>query len=321
MKEIKIVDLPGVLQKNYDIFITSASFEERSLSIVRTINSKINFSHKFVIAELSSREYIEDNLNKFTQEFGFTIIDVDKLDQLKTVDNFLKIMGRVLIDNPYANFLLDITSFTRQNLLLLLRLLRNNLSKKYNKVECIYALAADYAIGLPEDEKWLSKGVLQVQSVFGYAGTMVPSKPYHLIIMMGYEVERAASLIDAYEPSKVTIGFASKNSSLSSSYFELNKKRYESLLNMYPFAEHFEFSCSNFNCIDTILEQSHKYPEHNVVISPMNNKISTLCLAISSFINTGIQIAIAVPILYNYKGYSSPGDNCIIVDASEKILK
>lgn len=321
MKLVSLYDLKDNLEKTYDVFITSASFEERSLSVTQSIISDIKFKNKYVVAVLHNRPFIQKTIDTFVFNYNFSILDVDTLNQLRTVDNYLAIIETVLDDNPNASFLIDITTFTRQNLLILFRLLRNNLSKKKNKVHCLYSCASDYAIGLKEDEKWLSKGILSVNSVFGYAGIIGPSKPYHLIILMGYEVERASALIYEYEPFHITIGVASKESSLSIKHFEINKNRVEKLLEEFPRSEQFEFSCSEAKCKDEILLQANKYPDYNVVISPMNNKISTLCLASASFENKRIQIAIAIPMLYNYTGYSKPGTDCYIINANDLLLK
>ncbi len=321
MEKVALIDIHKKLQKEYDIFIVSSSFEERGLSVTRNINNQIKFRKKIVIAELNNRNCIQSNLDIFHNEFGFEIVETDSFDQLQTVDNLLFKINEVLKENDGSSFLIDITTFTRQNLLILIRLLRNNLSNNKNKVQCLYSIAGDYAIGLEEDEKWLSKGVMSVHSIFGYVGSMLPSRPYHLIILMGYEVERAASLIEAYEPSKITVGFASKESSLSDKHYALNKKRYENLLEEFPMAEKFEFSCSSIESVEMFLSQARKYPNHNVVITPMNNKISTLFLAAASFENKDIQLAIAIPMIYNYNGYSSPGNDCIIIDANSFLLK
>lgn len=309
------------LKKHYDVFIASASFEERSFSVVKNIIPDISFSFKFVVAVLHNRPFIEDSLTKFKSDFEFEQIDVDSMNQLLTVKNYLSNIEIVLKNNPEASFLIDISTFTRQNLLILLRVLRNRLSKK-NKIELLYSLVSDYAVGLPENEKWLSKGILSVSSVFGYSGIISPSKPYHLIILMGYEEERAASLIYAYEPAKITIGIASDEGSLSSTYYQVNKERLERLVMEFPTAEQFEFNCSDIGkSEESILIQSKKYPTHNIVISPMNNKLSTISLALASFKNHNIQVAIATPAIYNYAAYSSPGTDCIFFDATDMLLK
>ena len=47
----------------------------------------------------------------------------------------------------------------------------------------------------------------------------------------------------------------------------------------------------------------------NIVIAPMNNKISTVGASLAAISNENIQLAYAKASLYNTDGYSSPSDN------------
>lgn len=315
----KLNDITNHLQRHYDAFIASASFEERSLSITKQIINKISFNHKFVSIVYTDKDIIGDRYNTFIDQYGFLSIEVNSMDQIKTVDNIITKINQILETNINASFLIDISTFRRQTLLILLRLLRNTLGKN-NKVQFIYTPAKEYSIGLSESEKWLTKGILEVASVFGYSGIIRPSRPYHLILLMGYEVERASSLINEYEPSKITIGYASKGGSTTEEFYELNKKKFDELLSEFPNAESFEFSCVDIKeCKDNVLLQAKKHVDYNVVISPMNNKISTISCGLAAFENDEIQLAIAIPAIYNSENYSTPSDSFYLLDIPQFI--
>lgn len=300
--------LKNSFNTSYDVLIASASYEERCLSIINSIENDISFGSKIVSLSAPHKELIKDNLNVFIEK-GFTIVEVDNSDQIGTMANLLSPILSILKNNEEASFLIDITTFTRQTLLILLRLLRNNLTAK-NFIQFVYAPAKEYSIGLKHCDKWLTQGILEVNSVFGYSGIIRPSRPYHLIILLGFEVERASSLIDAYEPTKVTIGYAKRSDSLTDEDYDLNKDKCKELLHEYPSAEYFEFSCVQVDeCKADILNQVNKYERSNVIISPMNNKISTVACALAAFENEEIQLAIAIPATYNHENYSSAG-NC-----------
>jgi hypothetical protein len=308
-----LTNLSTALKGHYDIFIASASYESRCLSIVNAIDNKIKFSHKFVSASVPHIELINENLSIFTKK-GFSRLDINNSKQLTTANNILSAINDTLKDKPESSFLIDITTFTKQTLLILLRLLRNVLNTD-NAVQFLYTPASDYSIGLPYEEKWLTKGVLGVNSVLGYSGIIRPSRPYHLIILLGYEVERASALINAYEPSKITIGYARKSDSISSDHYDLNKQKFIDLVAEFPHAEAFEFSCSKIEeCKTDILQQAQKYTSYNVIVSPMNNKISTISSALAAFENKDIQVAIAIPAIYNYENYSEPSANCNVLE-------
>lgn len=304
------------LNKKYDVIISSVSYEERCLSIITAINDKIEFNKKIVSISIPHKSLFIDNIKIFDQN-GFIPVEINNAEQIDTVNNFMRILNEIIVSTPKASFLIDITTFTKQTLLILLRLLRNLLTKE-NQIQFVYTPAKEYSIGLPFAEKWLSRGIVGVNSVFGYSGIIRPSRPFHLVLLMGFEVERAASLIEAYEPSKISVGYARKEGSISEELYQLNKQKFNELLSEFPNAESFEFSCIDIEeCKFDILNQIDKYKDCNVIVSPMNNKISTISCALAAFENDEIQLAIAIPALYNYQNYSIPGDCCYLFDIPE----
>jgi hypothetical protein len=308
------------LKDKYDVFMASSSFESRSLSVYNAVKDKITFSYKVVAVSTSNEDQCVNSIKVFT-ESGFSKIKVSSSDQLLTVESIVNELNSILKTNPNSSFLIDITTFTRQTLIILLRVLRNLLTSN-NQIQFVYTPAEEYSLGLPMEDKWLTRGILDVNSVFGYSGKIRPSRPHHLVILMGFEVERASSLIMAYEPTKISVGYAKQKSSISDELYSLNKKRFEELQSEFPGLEAFEFSCTNIGeCKADILHQVDKYKEFNIVISPMNNKISTVACALAAFDNDTIQLAIAVPAVYNSENYSKPGNNCHLLEIDNFLKK
>lgn len=311
-------NLDNFLSKQYDVFIASASYEKRCLSVMNVLMQKVSFNQKLVSLSSPHRLLMNDNLEIFKNN-GFDIIEVNNSNQIQTVNNLTSKISGILTEKSDSSFLIDISTFTRQTLLILLRILRNILSDK-NKLQFLYTPAKEYSIGLPYKDKWLTHGVLNVNSVFGYSGIIRPSRPYHLIILMGFEVERASALIHAYEPTKITVGYAKKNDSVSDEYYDLNKSKYEELYEEFPYLESFEFCCVDLDvCKNDILPQTLKHKDYNVIISPMNNKISTVSCALAAFDNDEVQLAIAIPAVYNHENYSIPGEDCHLLNISDFI--
>lgn len=317
---LKISEITSHLNQTYDVFITSASYEDRCLSITDSIVSKINFNFKFVAIVSVDKNIIENNFRKFIDTYGFEPIEINSKNQVQSALNIANTVRKVFQIIPNASFLVDVSTFRRQTLLILMRLLRNLLTIQ-NRINFIYTPAKEYSVGLPESEKWLTKGIIDVNSVFGYSGIIRPSRPYHLILLMGYEVERASTLINVYEPSKITIGYGRRNHSVRDEHYELNKKRFDKLVDEFPTAESFEFSCISVDdCKVDIMEQARKYRNHNIIISPMNNKISTMACGLAAFENDEIQLAIAIPAFYNIENYSTPSEICYPFEI-EKFIK
>jgi hypothetical protein len=308
-----LANLPSHLSKQYDVFIASASFEDRCLSIVNAIDNEIAFVNKIVSANESHKDLIKKNLEVFEQK-GFSVVPIDIGNQLSTANGILLALNSALELKPNASFLIDITTFTKQTLLILLRLLRNVLNTS-NSIQLLYTPAKDYSIGLPYEEKWLTRGVIGVNSVLGYSGIIRPSRPYHLIILLGYEVERAAALINAYEPTRISIGYAKQHDSISKEHHDLNRNKILELLSEFPYADPFEFSCGVVEeCINDISKQIEKHKSFNVVLSPMNNKISTVACALTAFSLKEVQLAIAIPGVYNFNNYSESSYNCSLLE-------
>ncbi|QJD81709.1 hypothetical protein [Spirosoma rhododendri] len=311
--KVSLTQLPKHLLPKYDIFIASASYEERSLSVMRSVLPEVSFIDRVVSVSMPHLELIKSNL-KFFIENGFSVLEIDNTNQILTARNILEVIVSTISDNRDASFLIDISTFTRQTLLILVRLLRNLLGSN-NAIHFLYTCAKEYAVGLPEREKWLSKGIIEVNSVYGYLGVIKPSRPYHLIILMGYELERAISLINAYEPSLITVGYGKKNGSISDEHYKLNKIRIEELICEYPNAKSFEFSCTDIETSKKdILNHINLYKGFNTILSPMNNKIATIACGLAAFEDDTIQISIAIPAIYNHENYSSPGDECYILN-------
>lgn len=289
-----------------DVIIASASYEERCKSLINHLKID-SCKYKLVSISAPHKDFFKESI-VFFEDNNFKPIYIDNQQQIVTALRWIDEINAIITDLPDASFLIDITTFTKQTLLILLRILRNSLSRS-NKIKFIYTPAKEYSIGLKAPDKWLSKGILEVNSVFGYSGIIRPSRPFHLILTMGFEVERASSLINAYEPSRISVGYAKRDCSISDNLYEINIEKFNNLLSEFPNAESFEFSCVDVDdCKNDLLIQTKKYKDHNIIISPMNNKIATLASALAAFDDDEIQLAISIPALYNYENYSIPSD-------------
>ncbi|HAL81670.1 MAG TPA: hypothetical protein DCO83_05065 [Mucilaginibacter sp.] len=59
---IPLNQLKSVLKKHYDVFVASASYEKRSLSIMTAIINDIGFSHKIVSVSIPHKKLMVDNI-------------------------------------------------------------------------------------------------------------------------------------------------------------------------------------------------------------------------------------------------------------------
>jgi hypothetical protein len=73
----------------------------------------------------------------------------------------------------------------------------------------------------------------------------------------------------------------------------------------------FTFSCSDPEATrDALRKQVFLSPGHNILIAPLNTKISTLGAALLALENDAIQLCYATAHHYNEARYSTPGDYC-----------
>ena len=93
---------------------------------------------------------------------------------------------------------------------------------------------------------------------------------------------------------------------------KINCERHKKLLLRHPEAKEFKFSLIDpMQTKDQILSyiESKNLSDNNIVIAPMNNKISTIGAGLAAITNQNIQLAYAKASIYNTEGYSSPSDN------------
>ncbi len=212
----KHLDLP------LDVFICSASFEDRCKSVAQQIDpSQVT---RVLICEYQDFDSVDPEVanaawlrSHFADRGQRVILSTNQ--PLLTADNLSNALENLPKDQ-YLNMLIDISTFTHEALLILLKLLRQ--SDLSAKIKFVYTGAHEYSIGLQGNEKWLSKGIDSIRSVLGYPGDLAPSKKLHLIILAGFESERAEKLIEAYEPAVVSLGIGERASSISEDHHDLN---------------------------------------------------------------------------------------------------
>jgi hypothetical protein len=307
-----------------DYFISSSSFEERCLdicSIVAGLN--INIDKCFLFGTVDFMEEVKVLRNKMLNLFSQEIQERVKLVDLKINDpvssfvEMLKVCNTLFKDTPKC-VLLDITTFTHENLLVIFRILYTK-KRESDKVLMIYSGAKSYSHNyIDNKDKWLTKGIKEIRSVIGYPGYFDPTKKNHLIILFGIEIEKTIKLIELFEFDTVSIGIGSTDDSISDEVQIINKQRCIEILNLYTNAKTFEFSLT-----DTYLTKSHinehisYYPNENIVIVPMNNKISTIGVGLAAIENQEIQIFYMQANLYNTVGYSQSSGKFYINEIQE----
>lgn len=232
---------------------------------------------------------------------------------------------RTLTEKNLRSIFIDITTFTHETILIILAIL----IEKYSDAEiiCGYNNAQEYSVGKDSlKTKWLSRGIGDVRSVLGYSGNIKPSQNNLLMVIVGYEYERAARIIDEIAPDELSIGYniecnatTEKDRNASAGYAKLLK-------DMAVYFEHTtEFVVPCDNPYETYLSICRKLDSisknTNITIVPMNNKLSTIGVALVGLVRTDVQICYAPALIYNTSAYSLPGELCYIFPFDKTIAE
>ncbi len=307
---IRIDSLPVTLS-NSDLFICSSSFEERCFKIARVFKGLQHFSIIFY-SENEYQKIIENSL-----ELEKLFADRNARVGLNTdlpFENGVKInsiLDEVLSKGIYERIFIDTTTFTHETLLVIFRLLLFK-KDKFKELHILYVGAEKYSTNEPEaSKKWLSAGISSIRTVLGYPGVSSPARENHLIVLCGFESERTKSLIESLQFETISLAFGGEGKSIAQSHQEINYTRHSRLMDYYQNANKLDISLIDpFETKKEIDAQIAKFPTHNAVIAPMNNKLSTIGAALVSIDNPKVQIIYAKPIEYNVLGYSTPQADC-----------
>ena len=211
----------------------------------------------------------------------------------------------------------DITTFTHETLLMLFRLLKMMLPSTV-AVKFVYLEASDYSWNIDKvEDKWLSKGIGEIRSIIGYPGLFNPAKKTHLIILVGFESDRTIKLIEKYDSTIVSLGLGVKKTTNSNNYsiMEIARRKHQEIVNQFRHVQVFDFCPDSPDDTKIAIEnQICKYSDTNVIVAPMNNKVSTIGTGILAINRFEIQLCYVTASQYNTGFYSKAGTDCYIFE-------
>lgn len=315
VSEIQLFELKHHISGLIDVYIGSASFEPRSLKVTSNLDVS-RCVNALIASNVNHSHYNGANLEALISLFSESKANVKQLklstdNPVVTADEFRNQLTTLnLPKNP--NIVIDITTFTREALSILIAVLRRFMPSPL-ALTLLYNPALRYG---EQTSLWLSKGLKCVRSILGYSGSTIPSKPNHLVVLPGYELERAASLIANYEPNHISIGVVPKTANFTDDFHNQQLQFVNRLRNLYPSdrIECFEFSArSPFVTRDAILAATQSRPECNNVIIPLNSKPSAIGACLACFENSKLQLGYAQPDFYNVENYAIPSEQVSVI--------
>lgn len=303
----KLTDLNAAIPDGVvDVLLCSASFEERCLSVPTSLN-RDRVGLAIVAVNQTYWGAVKESTLKLESLFDgkHRRMTLDALDPIVTADSIAQVVFSSLVGEP-KRILLDITAFTRESLLILLAFLRARM-RPGDDLSFVYAHAKEYSVGDPPELKWLSKGVMEIRSVLAFPGVMVPSRRTHMIILVGFEDDRALEIIRESEPSFISLGVGDARDAGTEPHQTTNVHRFKKMRSILGPVQEFVFQAYDPELtVAAIRTQAAKFPDCNVVLAPMNTKISTVGAAIFAFEDYSVQICYAPALIYNVDNYSKP---------------
>jgi hypothetical protein len=312
MRRKPLATLNDTIGESIDLLVCSASYESRCKSVATSIDSA-KIGRVLIAQNINHAQFFVENADYLKDLFGAkcSFVDLNTNYPVFGADNLNAILENVLSGRP-RSVLVDITTFTHEALLILVQLMLLR-ARHDDRIQFVYVGAEEYSIGLPLEEKWLSKGTKEIRSVLGYPGIVLPSRKIHLIVLVGFETERARSLIDAYEPSLLSLGYSPESASITKTNFVANEYFHSKATELYPRSQTFIFPANDILGTKAVLEERiGGSPGYNVVVAPMNTKLSAIGSALVAIENEAVQVCYAQAELYNYSGYSSPSEWCYL---------
>jgi hypothetical protein len=328
MRQGLLQDINNEMPNNVDLFICSASYEDRCLQIA--LNLAINITKVLIFKNKAEKNEVNGelkikNANAIRDHFpssNVNIVTISKSDPFITSDEMFRVLIECKKTKEQITLIVDITTFTHESLLILFKII-NIVSDEKDKIIYVYNPAEEYCYQTNDiNKKWLSKGIKEIRTILGYPGFFSPYKKLHLIILVGYEVERCLKLIEEYEPSLVSFGIPKEKDSANKKIHYLNFHRYQRLLAAYPFVNEFRFSSidpdKTYKDLKRLISKNNGF---NTVIAPMNSKLSTLGAGIVGEEYSKVQICYPRANIYNTKDYSLKSNRFIIYSRTLIIQK
>lgn len=313
------------LHKNFpdklDAFICCSSFEDRCLAITEHIKN-VEIDQAYIFYNPNYHFRIGENaliLKESLKECNPEMVTLEIQSPTNYINIFIKTIRKVK-EKGSVKIAIDITTFTHESLLILFNTIRH-FTNTDDSIYFLYDIAKDYAFDEKNiDSKWLAKGISDIRSILTYPGILHPAKQYHLLILVGFEVERTKKFIEKYDTSRVSIGLG--RCDVSTHYMDnvmkITNEKHRTIKKLYPHVSEFEFSLSDpLITRDDIIKYIGSNQTENFIIAPMSNKVSTIGAALAAIKKPTLQLCYASANQHNVDNYSKPSDDYIMFTLNE----
>lgn len=311
---INKAELPDKFIFNKIAFLGRSSFEGRCVSAYNELSS-CSFVYKHFFRSKDEAKLATDIRNDLRLDESQTS-EIDISNPLQTHRAIAHQISEVGELPEETSLIIDITTFRREELLILLKEMGRLPSALLDEASFVYSVAAEMG-------DWLSNSVRQIRPVIGYPGDMLSRQSTHLVILAGIEHHRAVAAIEAYEPSNISLGMVPLDESVSQEIHERNLQLRDYIVRHFDnVTTEFDFSAKSPQAvISTLRSIVGSRPDQNTIIAPLNTKLSTLACGVYGLENPAVQLCYAEVEVYNAGEYSTAGEEVLLIPYRSLISK
>lgn len=186
-----------------DVFICCTSFEERCLGVIKKFED-YTYSNGFIFKYTDQDEKTRGNLSKIKDKLSkigsFKEIESSEDCPSHSISELTKDINKLNLNPDNGVITIDITTFTKRHVLLLLQAIDN--LGLWKLVRLLYTEPEDYNT---ERSIPMSFGIKQIDTIPGFVSSQALNKPKLCVIFLGYENARAMALFNNLEPNETVL--------------------------------------------------------------------------------------------------------------------
>ncbi|MCX7044374.1 MAG: hypothetical protein NTX50_02665 [Candidatus Sumerlaeota bacterium] len=291
-----------------DLLIVSASYESRCLSVSNCLADtyKVRRGAACCFREFLDHkncgevvrmhmERLKDNIAKHTRVPIISEAIGSWLDAKTEIEQLQRLMKELRSElGELSKVTVDVTTFNRESLAVLLSLLSCYFQDA--KIRILYTKPNDYGA-------WLSRGFRRVRNIAGFPGILLPSRQTILIVLSGFEDERAINIIDRIEPASVYLGIGDPP---TDDKFLRRNELTSRIIMARQDMKRFTFQADDVEACTKQLVNLIKdlRKSFNIILAPMSSKLSTVAAIRVALAFPDIQLVYGIPGEYNVQDYS-----------------
>lgn len=300
MNELKGPDLAAGLIGRRWAFLSCLSFEDRSLALAEAVIDArpelwlclVNDDIETDVSDMRRRAV------ELADRAGVAIDfrSASKRNPLVLADTMIKI-GEERVNDQDVHWIADVTTMTHEMLLVVVAA-ADEIIPTWRDLQFVYNVAGHYSGEDDVASKWISRGMHELRSVIGYPGSRSPGEPTTLVALPGFDSERMRRVVEEIEPDRLLVGIACPTDGRHAWSAEKNREIARQLLAIRD-GELFEYAALDpFAALEAVINVTLGV-NGNVLLVPLNSKISTVALGVLARRRPEWQVCYAPALIYN----------------------